>query len=101
MLISPDAAARRQQEYERRTADIKEETSLRYTVLAHCDRERAEEEQGSHRFAFMVLHARRRCLNVTEGQNLHQIQSFFVARTFIYPVVEHNCREEDNLCLFL
>ncbi|GBL77518.1 hypothetical protein AVEN_41896-1 [Araneus ventricosus] len=48
----------------------------------------------------MLQHARERRLNVIEGQNHHQIQTFYAARTVLYPIVEeHNCGEMDNLCL--
>ncbi|GBN84935.1 hypothetical protein AVEN_265771-1 [Araneus ventricosus] len=41
-----------------------------------------------------------RRLNVIEGQNHHQIQTFYAARTVLYPIVEeHNCGEMDKLCL--
>ncbi|GBN89272.1 hypothetical protein AVEN_144566-1 [Araneus ventricosus] len=48
----------------------------------------------------MLQHARERRLNVIKGQNHHQIQTFYAARTVLYPIVEeHNCGEMDNLCL--
>ncbi|GBL85264.1 hypothetical protein AVEN_222732-1 [Araneus ventricosus] len=63
---------------------------------------RAEEtdEQRNSRLSAMLQHARERRLNVIEGQNHHQIQTFYAARTVLYPIVEeHNCEEMDNLCL--
>ncbi|GFY79502.1 uncharacterized protein TNIN_244111 [Trichonephila inaurata madagascariensis] len=58
------------------------------------------EEQRSHRLSTMVQHARGCPLNVTEEPNFLQIQTFYTARTFIYPVVEeHNCGEMSNICL--
>ncbi|GBM58325.1 hypothetical protein AVEN_228628-1 [Araneus ventricosus] len=48
----------------------------------------------------MLQHSRERRLNVIEGQNHHQIQTFYASRTVLYPIVEeHNCGEMDNLCL--
>ncbi|GBO43142.1 hypothetical protein AVEN_121658-1 [Araneus ventricosus] len=48
----------------------------------------------------MAQLARERRLIVIEGQNHHQIQTFYAARTVLYPIVEeHNCGEMDNLCL--
>ncbi|GBM23175.1 hypothetical protein AVEN_147089-1 [Araneus ventricosus] len=63
---------------------------------------RAEEtdEQRNSRLPAMLQHARERRLNVIEGQNHHQIQTFYAARTVLYPIVEkRNCGEMDNLCL--
>ncbi|GBN22471.1 hypothetical protein AVEN_254338-1 [Araneus ventricosus] len=63
---------------------------------------RAEEtdEQRNSRLSAMLQHARERRLNVIEGQNHHQIRTFYAARTVLYPIVEeHNCGEMDNLCL--
>ncbi|GFT40725.1 ATP-dependent DNA helicase [Trichonephila clavipes] len=48
----------------------------------------------------MTQHARRRRVNVTEEQNCLQVQTFYAARTFLYPVVEeHNCSKMENICL--
>ncbi|GBN13304.1 hypothetical protein AVEN_93208-1 [Araneus ventricosus] len=46
---------------------------------------RAEEteEQRNSRLSAMVQHARERRLNVIEGQNQHQIQTFYAARTVL------------------
>ncbi|GBM35273.1 hypothetical protein AVEN_45536-1 [Araneus ventricosus] len=58
------------------------------------------DEQRNSRLSAMLQHARERRINVIEGQNHHQIQTFYAARTVLYPIVEeHNCGEMDNLCL--
>ncbi|GBM28947.1 hypothetical protein AVEN_232040-1 [Araneus ventricosus] len=63
---------------------------------------RAEEteEQRNSRLSAIVQHARERRLNIIEGQNHHQIQTFYAARTVLYPIVEeHKCGEMHNHCL--
>ncbi|GBM79863.1 hypothetical protein AVEN_269510-1 [Araneus ventricosus] len=62
---------------------------------------RAEEteEQRNSRLAVMAKRGQRRRAEETDD-NHHQIQTFYTARTVLYPIVEeHNCGEIDNLCL--
>ncbi|GBN35660.1 hypothetical protein AVEN_60936-1 [Araneus ventricosus] len=62
---------------------------------------RAEEteEQRSRRLAVMAQRGQRRRTEETD-ENHNQIQTFYVARTVLCPIVEeHNCGEMDNLCL--
>ncbi|GBM80736.1 hypothetical protein AVEN_96407-1 [Araneus ventricosus] len=88
---------------ERRAEETEEQRNRRLAVMAQCGQERRAEEtdeQRNSRLSAMLQHARERRLNVIEGQNQHQIQTFYVARTVLYPIVEeHNCGEMDNLCL--
>ncbi|GBM45492.1 hypothetical protein AVEN_210224-1 [Araneus ventricosus] len=59
-----------------------------------------QKKKKNSRLSDMAQHARERRLNVIEGQNYHQIQTFYAARTVLYPFVEeHNCGEMGNLCL--
>ncbi|GBM69377.1 hypothetical protein AVEN_124465-1, partial [Araneus ventricosus] len=48
-------------------------------------RRRAEEtdKQRDSRLSAMLQHARERRLNIIEGQNHHQIQTFYAARTVL------------------
>ncbi|GFS80407.1 transposon Ty3-G Gag-Pol polyprotein [Trichonephila clavipes] len=76
--------------------------SIPYTTRYGRKERRAEEteEQRSHRLSTMAQHARRRRVNVTEKQNCLRVQTFYAARTFLYPVVEeHNCSKMENICL--
>ncbi|GBN53364.1 hypothetical protein AVEN_112703-1 [Araneus ventricosus] len=88
---------------ERRAEEPEEQRNSRLAVMEqHGQERRAEEtdEQRNSRLAVMGQRGRERRLNVIEGQNHHQIQTFYVARTVLYPIVEdHNCGEMDNLCL--
>ncbi|GBM16006.1 hypothetical protein AVEN_136658-1 [Araneus ventricosus] len=88
---------------ERRAEETEEKRNRRLAVMAQRGPERRAEEtdeQRNSRLSAMLQHARERRLNVIEGQNHHQIQTFYAARTVLYPIVEeHNCGEMDNLCL--
>ncbi|GBN00736.1 hypothetical protein AVEN_208580-1 [Araneus ventricosus] len=88
---------------DRRAEETEEQRNSRLVIMAQRGQEsRAEgtNEQRNSRLSAMLQHARERRLNVIEGQNHHQIQTFYVARTVLYPIVEeHNCGEMDNLCL--
>ncbi|GBN66414.1 hypothetical protein AVEN_231727-1 [Araneus ventricosus] len=88
---------------ERRAEETKEQRYRRLADMAQRDQERRAEEtdeQRNSRLSAMLQHARGRRLNVIEGQNHHQIQTFYAARTVLDPIVEeHNCGEMDNLCL--
>ncbi|GBM78575.1 hypothetical protein AVEN_200708-1 [Araneus ventricosus] len=118
--ITGDAASRREaiRKRERRVVETDEERSRRLSTMAQRGQDRrveeteeqrnrrledrrAEEteEQRNSRLAVMAHYARERRLNIIEGQNHHQIQTFYAARTVLYPIVEeHNCGEMDNLC---
>ncbi|GBM51849.1 hypothetical protein AVEN_8711-1 [Araneus ventricosus] len=126
--ITGDAASRREgiRKRRRRVVETEEERSRRLSTMAqHGQDRRAEEteeqrnrrlsdmtqrgqerrteetdEQRNSRLSAMLQHARKRRLNIIEGQNHNQIQTFYAARTVLYPIVEkHNCGEMDNLCL--
>ncbi|GBN15279.1 hypothetical protein AVEN_159826-1 [Araneus ventricosus] len=88
---------------ERRAEETEEQRNRRLAVMAQRGQERRAEEtdeQRNSRLSAMLQHARERRLNVIKGQNHHQIQTFYAARTVLYPIVEeHNCGEMDNLCL--
>ncbi|GFX08360.1 uncharacterized protein TNCV_3268491 [Trichonephila clavipes] len=96
-------AAMAQCNQERRAEETEEQRSRRLAAMAQRDQERRAqetEEQRSHRLSTMAQHARRRRVNVTEEQNCLQVQTFYAARTFLYPVVEeHNCGKMENYCL--
>ncbi|GBN69760.1 hypothetical protein AVEN_52194-1 [Araneus ventricosus] len=87
----------------RRAEETEEQRNRRLSDMAQRGQERRAtetDEQRNSRLSAMLQHARERRLNVFEGQNHHQIQTFYVARTILYPIVEeHNCGEMDNLCL--
>ncbi|GBN61148.1 hypothetical protein AVEN_230551-1 [Araneus ventricosus] len=55
------------------------------TMAQRSQERRAEgtDEQRNSRLSAMVQHARERRLNVIEGQNQHQIQTFYAARTVL------------------
>ncbi|GBM32314.1 hypothetical protein AVEN_224701-1 [Araneus ventricosus] len=88
---------------DRRAEETEEQRNSRLSDMAQRGQERRAEEtdeQRNSRLSAMLQHARERRLNVIEGQNHHQIQTFYAARTVLYPIVEeHNCGEMDNLCL--
>ncbi|GBN72495.1 hypothetical protein AVEN_229876-1 [Araneus ventricosus] len=88
---------------ERRAEETEEQRNRRLPVMGQRGKERRAEEteeQRNSRLSVMLQHARERRLNVIEGQNHQQIQTFYAARTVLYPIVEeHNCGEMDNLCL--
>ncbi|GBN19495.1 hypothetical protein AVEN_73033-1 [Araneus ventricosus] len=87
----------------RRAEETEEQRNSRLAVTGQrIQQRRAEEtdEQRNSRLAAMLQNARECRLNVIEGQNHHQLQAFYAARTVLYPIVEeHNCGEMDNLCL--
>ncbi|GBM03033.1 hypothetical protein AVEN_14545-1 [Araneus ventricosus] len=71
---------------ERRAEETEEQRNRRLAVMAQRgQRRRAEEtyEQRNSRLSAMLQHARERRLNVIEGQNQHQIQTFYAARTVL------------------
>ncbi|GBN94069.1 hypothetical protein AVEN_132514-1 [Araneus ventricosus] len=87
----------------RRAEETEEQRNRGLSHMAQSGLERRAEEteeQRNSRLAAMLQHARERRLNVIAGQNHHLIQTFYAARTVLYPVdEEHNCGEMDNLCL--
>ncbi|GBN75370.1 hypothetical protein AVEN_88395-1 [Araneus ventricosus] len=65
---------------------LKKKEAARLAVMAQRGQERRAEgtdEQRNSRLSAMVQHARERRLNVIEGQNQHQIQTFYAARTVL------------------
>ncbi|GBM27283.1 hypothetical protein AVEN_208442-1 [Araneus ventricosus] len=87
----------------RRAEETDEQRNSRLAVMGQRSQQRRAkeaDEQRNSRLSAMLQHARERSLNVIEGQNHHQIQTFYVARSVLYPIVEEqNCGEMDNLCL--
>ncbi|GBN26808.1 hypothetical protein AVEN_111361-1 [Araneus ventricosus] len=70
----------------RRAEETEEQRNSRLAVMAQRGQERRAEgtdEQRNSRLSAMVQHARERRLNVIEGQNQHQIQTFYAARTVL------------------
>ncbi|GBO30994.1 hypothetical protein AVEN_65424-1 [Araneus ventricosus] len=96
-------AVMRQRSQQRRAEEREEQRNSRLAKMAQRGQERRAEEtdkQRNSRLSAMLQHVRERRLNVIEGQNHHQIQTFYAARTVLYPIVEeHNCGEMHNLCL--
>ncbi|GBN25728.1 hypothetical protein AVEN_61346-1 [Araneus ventricosus] len=92
-----------QRSQQRTAEETEEQKNSRLAKMAQRAQERRAEEtdeQRNSRLSAMLQHARERRLNVIKGQNHHQIQTFYAARTVLYPIVEeHNCGEMDNLCL--
>ncbi|GBN23826.1 hypothetical protein AVEN_172910-1 [Araneus ventricosus] len=65
---------------------LKQHPPRRVPAMAQRGQERRAEgtdEQRNSRLSAMVQHARERRLNVIEGQNQHQIQTFYAARTVL------------------
>ncbi|GBO02861.1 hypothetical protein AVEN_151756-1 [Araneus ventricosus] len=92
-----DCPTMAQRGQDRRAEETEEQRNSRLAVMGQRSQERRAEgtdEQRNSRLSAMLQHARERRLNVIEGQNQHQIQTFYAART-----EEHNCGEMDNLCL--
>ncbi|GBM90518.1 hypothetical protein AVEN_158598-1 [Araneus ventricosus] len=108
--ITGDAASRREaiRKRERRVVETEEERSRRLPTIAQRGQDRRAEEteqrnsrlavmgqrsrqrraegtneQRNSRLSAMLQHARERRLNVIEGQNHHQIQTFYTARTVL------------------
>ncbi|GBN78655.1 hypothetical protein AVEN_177387-1 [Araneus ventricosus] len=86
--ITGDAASRREaiRKRERRVVETEEERSRRLSTMAQRGQDRRAEgtnEQRNSRLSAMLQHARERRLNVIEGQNHHQIQTFYTARTVL------------------
>ncbi|GBO41442.1 hypothetical protein AVEN_142370-1 [Araneus ventricosus] len=82
--ITGDAASRREaiRKRERRVVETEEERSRRLSTMAQRGQDRRAEETEEQRNRRLA------------------IQTFFAARTVLYPIVEeHNCGEMDNLCL--
>ncbi|GBN00579.1 hypothetical protein AVEN_215637-1 [Araneus ventricosus] len=72
-----------------RRVEETEQNNSRLSDMAQRDHERRAEEtkeQRNSRLLAMVQHARERRLNVIEGQNHHQIQTFYAARTVLYSL---------------
>ncbi|GBN08417.1 hypothetical protein AVEN_110058-1, partial [Araneus ventricosus] len=70
----------------RRAEETDEQRNSRLAVMGQRSQERRAEgtdEQRNSRLSAMVQHARERRLNVIEGQNQHQIQTFYAARTVL------------------
>ncbi|GBM42125.1 hypothetical protein AVEN_99049-1 [Araneus ventricosus] len=69
--------------------NIRKRNSRLSDIAQRSDKKRAEEtkEQRNSRLSAMVQHARERRLNDIEGQNHHQIQTFFAARTVLYSSI--------------
>ncbi|GBN59076.1 hypothetical protein AVEN_224864-1 [Araneus ventricosus] len=71
---------------ERRAEETEEQRNSRLAVMGQRSQERRAEgtdEKRNSRLSAMVQHARERRLNVIEGQNQHQIQTFYAARTVL------------------
>ncbi|GBM40712.1 hypothetical protein AVEN_158531-1 [Araneus ventricosus] len=71
---------------DRRAEETEENINSRLSDMAQRGHERRAEEQRNSRLSAMVQHARERRLNVIEGQNHHQIQNFYAARTVLYSL---------------
>ncbi|GBN80989.1 hypothetical protein AVEN_65557-1 [Araneus ventricosus] len=70
----------------RRAEETEEQRNRRLAVMAQRGQDRRAEEtdeQRNSRLSAMVQHAKERRLNVIEGQNQHQIQTFYAARTVL------------------
>ncbi|GBM44822.1 hypothetical protein AVEN_139652-1 [Araneus ventricosus] len=75
-----------QRSQQRRAEETEEQRNSRLAVMTQCGQEgRAEEtdEQRNSRLSAMLQHARERRINVIEGPNHHQIQTFYAARTVL------------------
>ncbi|GBN59878.1 hypothetical protein AVEN_7720-1 [Araneus ventricosus] len=87
---------------ERRAEETEEQRNRRLAVMGQRGQQRRAEEteeQRNSRLAVMAKRGQRRRAEETDD-NHHQIQTFYAARTVLYPIVEeHNCGEIDNLCL--
>ncbi|GBO38617.1 hypothetical protein AVEN_215133-1 [Araneus ventricosus] len=70
---------------DRRAEETEEPSNSRLAVMAQRGQMRRAEEtkQRNSRLSAMLQHARERRLNVIEGQNHHQIQTFYAARTVL------------------
>ncbi|GBL94947.1 hypothetical protein AVEN_187462-1 [Araneus ventricosus] len=79
-------AVMRQRSQQRRAEETEEQRNSRLVIMAQRGQERRAEgtnEQRNSRLSAMLQHARERRLNVIEGQNHHQIQTFYAARTVL------------------
>ncbi|GBO22605.1 hypothetical protein AVEN_146687-1 [Araneus ventricosus] len=68
---------------DRRAGETEEQRNSRLAIMAQRGQERRAEgtdEQRNSRLSAMLQHARERRLNVIEGQNHHQIQTFYADR---------------------
>ncbi|GBM43143.1 hypothetical protein AVEN_77506-1 [Araneus ventricosus] len=86
--ITGDAASRREaiRKRERKLLKLKKKEAADCPTMAQRGQDRRAEEtdeQRNSRLSAMVQHARERRLNVIEGQNQHQIQTFYAARTVL------------------
>ncbi|GBN59728.1 hypothetical protein AVEN_99116-1 [Araneus ventricosus] len=71
---------------ERRAEETEEQRNRQLVIMAQRGQERRAEganEQRNSRLSAMLQHARERRLNFIEGQNHHQIQTFYTARTVL------------------
>ncbi|GBO07380.1 hypothetical protein AVEN_24732-1 [Araneus ventricosus] len=78
-----------QRSLDRKAEGTEEQNNSRLSVMVQRgQKRRAEEteEKINSRLSAMVQHARERRLNVIEGQNQHQIQTFYAARTVLYSL---------------
>ncbi|GBM38703.1 hypothetical protein AVEN_190264-1 [Araneus ventricosus] len=87
---------------ERRAEETEEQRNGRLAVMGQrSQHRRAEEteEQTNSRLEVMAQRGQRRRAEERD-ENHHQIQTFYAARTVLYPIVEEpNCGEMENLCL--
>ncbi|GBM26306.1 hypothetical protein AVEN_66537-1 [Araneus ventricosus] len=74
---------------DRRAEETEEKINSRLSDMVQRGHERRAEEtdeQRNKRLSAMVQHAREPHLNVIEGQNHHQIQTSYAARTVLYSL---------------
>ncbi|GBN82532.1 hypothetical protein AVEN_44219-1 [Araneus ventricosus] len=87
---------------ERRAEETDEQRNSRLAVMGQRSQQRRAEEteeQTNSRLAVMAQRGQKRRAEERD-ENHHQIQTFYAARTVLYPIVEeHNCGEMENLCL--
>ncbi|GBN46163.1 hypothetical protein AVEN_237428-1 [Araneus ventricosus] len=71
---------------ERKAEESEEQRNSRLAVMAQRGQRRRAEETDKQRDSMAdnrLQHARERRLNIIEGQNHHQIQTFYAARTVL------------------
>ncbi|GBO30918.1 hypothetical protein AVEN_189236-1 [Araneus ventricosus] len=74
---------------DRRAEETEAQNNSRLSVMARRGQKRTAEEteeERNSRLSAIVQHARELRLNVIEGQNHHQIQTFYAARTVTYSL---------------
>ncbi|GBN30367.1 hypothetical protein AVEN_45305-1 [Araneus ventricosus] len=79
-----DCPTMAQRGQDRRAKETEEQRNSRLSDMAQRGKERRAEETGKQRdsrLSAMLQHARERRLNIIEGQNHHQIQTFYATRT--------------------